>query len=223
MVAPADTDADAAGPRGGGPVAARGRAGGPGRYAEQLESTLTGRVIRGPVLLGHGQDVTALNNGDHRASQVVRLKVCRQTPLRPGHANDSGQHLAKPGEGLGDRLTKTVISHYRLVLRHPTDSAAFERITREGEVGSEDLERVLKVLERGLPGIQLDLAVVIQSCQPEIPLGREVVIHAPLTDAGELANRSRARGAVTTLPHQLCHRLNQLLSRVHARTVHTSP
>jgi len=137
---------------------------------------LTGRVIRGPVLLGHGQDVTALNNGDHRASQVVRLKVCRQTPLRPGHANDSGQHLAKPGEGLGDRLTKTVISHYRLVLRHPTDSAAFERITREGEVGSEDLERVLKVLERGFPGIQLDLAVVIQSCQPEIPLGREVVI-----------------------------------------------
>ena len=204
-----------------------GRAGGPGRSgprgcAEQFEGAPTGRVIRGPVLLGHGQDVTALNNGDHRASKMVRLKVRRQTTLRPGRTDDNDQHLAKPGEGLGDRLTKTVVGHHRLVLRHPTDSTAFERITGKGEVGTEDLERILEVLERGLPGIQLDLAVVIQGGQPEIPLGREVVVHAPLTNTGKLANRPRARGAVATLPHQLSHRLNQLLSRVHARTVHTS-
>ena len=195
---------------------------GPGCGTEQLKGALTGRVVRGPVLLGHGQDVTALNNGDHRSSQMVRLKVRRQTTLRPGRTDDNDQHLAKPSEGLGDRLTKAVVSHHGLVLGHPTDSAAFEWITREGEVGTEDLKRILKVLERGLPGVHLDLAVVIQGCQPEIPLGREVVIHAPLADAGELANRSRARGAVTTLPHQLSHCLNQLLSRVHARTVHTS-
>ena len=77
MVASEDTDADLSGSGGGGPVATGSRASGPGRYTEQLEGALTGRVIRGPVLLGHGQDVTALNNGDHRASQMVRLKVCR--------------------------------------------------------------------------------------------------------------------------------------------------
>ena len=67
MEAPADTDADLSGSGGSGP----------GRYTEQLEGALTGRVIRGSVLLGHGQDVTALDNGDHRASQMVRLKVGR--------------------------------------------------------------------------------------------------------------------------------------------------
>lgn len=77
MEAPADTDADLSGSGGGSPVAPRNRTNGPGRYTEQLEGALTGRVIRGSVLLGHGQDVTALNNGDHRASQMVRLKVCR--------------------------------------------------------------------------------------------------------------------------------------------------
>jgi len=222
MEASEDTDADLSGSGGSGPIATRSRTSGPGCDTEQLKGALTGCVIRGSVLLSHSQDVTALNNSDHRASQMIRLKVCWQAPLRPGRTDDNDQHLVKPGEGLGDRLTKTVVGHHRLVLRHPTDSTAFERITGKGEVGTEDLERILEVLERGLPGIQLDLAVVIQGGQPEIPLGREVVVHAPLTNTGKLANRPRARGAVATLPHQLSHRLNQLLSRVHARTVHTS-
>ena len=111
------------------------------------------------------------------------------------------------------------VRHHRLVLGHSTDSAALERITRKGEVGAEDLEWVLDIRERGPPGAELDLAVVVQSRETEIPFGREVVVHAPLADAGELANLSRTRGAVTALPHQLGHRLHQPLPGTHVPSV----